>query len=65
MKNKHNFTTASFKYKCFCYDVYNLTNVEQPCKETSSINNFGDWCLRDYQGNLLAKIKPSGKVTRL
>jgi len=63
MKNEHNFTTATFKYRGFCYDVYNSTNIEYPCEKTSSINNFGDWCLRDYQGNLLAKVSPKGKVT--
>tara|TARA_A100001201_G_scaffold4552_2_gene9045 strand:- start:1877 stop:2077 length:201 start_codon:yes stop_codon:yes gene_type:complete len=62
MKNRLSFDQAQYKYKCICYDVFRQSNVEYPDREKSFINEFGEWCLRNHQGDPVAKVQPNGYV---
>ena len=55
------FANAQYKYKCFMYDVYGMTNVEYPYKEYSSIE-LGNWILKDCWNNYLCMVEPNGYV---
>ena len=59
--NNITFAMAQYKYKCFMYDVFNMSNVEYPCKGKSFVE--GDkWILKDYNNNPLAIVTAKGKV---
>jgi len=52
---------AQYKYKCFMYDVFNMSNVEYPCKGNSFIEG-SNWILKDHNNNPLAIVTAKGKV---
>lgn len=59
--NNITFTMAQYKYKCFMYDVFNMSNVEYPCKGNSFIEG-NNWILKDHNNNPLAIVTAKGKV---
>ena len=61
MKNQITFAMAQYKYKCFMYDVFNMSNAEYPSNE-KSYNEKGAWILVDCWDNYLAMVMPNGQV---
>ena len=62
VKENISFAMAQYKYKCHMYDVYEMSNVEYPCKHKSYMDERGSWILIDYLDCYLCKVTASGKV---
>jgi len=61
-KQNNSFAMAQYKYKCHMYDVYQMSNVEYPCKHKSYMDSKGSWILIDVFDGYLCKVLASGKV---
>jgi len=59
--NNITYPMAQYKYKCFMYDVYNMSDVEYPVRDNSFIED-GHWILKSYNNQILAIVTAEGKV---